>query len=114
MEHSRTEISTAYHESGHVVALLLIKKKFKFVQIKVKGGNVKRTRPLNTELWKTKCFFNPVQNHMFFELSFVTTAGFIAEYIYRKRGNYKGAMSDLRVWVFIVLNHLPKKMRRSY
>jgi hypothetical protein len=114
MNNSKRLISTAYHETGHVLALLLIRKKFKLVQINVKGGKVKRTRPLNTEIWKSRSFFNPAENHKFFELSFITVAGFIAEYIYRGRGNYRGAMSDFRVWVFLVLNQLPKKMRRSY
>ena len=75
MNYTKREISSAFHESGHILAMHLVGEKFKtavIIQGKIRDindgkadGNVIRENPIDELKWRTMSFFDPKDNDGF-------------------------------------------------
>ena len=118
-------IDAAYHEAGHVVALILINRRFKYVTIvpeenkddpfPVKTlGHVKEYPLKNKYQWEINYFFDPSVIDKYLKDDFTKVAGIIAEKIHTGKFNNLGARGDFRNWVDTTLHDLPEKLSLSY
>jgi len=117
-------ISTAYHEAGHVIALLLIKRRFKYVSIvpeKSKNayesgtlGHVKSFPLRNKYQWEINTFLDPAIFDKYFKDDFVKVAGLVAEKIHTGRFNNLGAGGDFRKLFYTTLMDMPDKLSLGY
>lgn len=109
--------TTAYHEAGHALALILLKRKFKYVTIRPdqdSKGQVRyhgNSRKVNTERY---FIFNPSDFQRYFKHDFKTIAGMVAEKMYTGRSNNAGAKSDYDIWIDVTLLDLPEKFSLVY
>jgi len=121
---SKGIINAAYHEAGHVLALLLATRRFKYVTIvpeNMKDGYGIETsvhiRGIPSEIknqWEIPSFFKPVKFNRFFRNDFINVAGLVAEQIYTGKKNKTGAGGDFEAWINVTLLGLPNKLNSKY
>src|ERR1035437_2275020 len=109
------KINAAYHEAGHVLALLLTNRGFKYVTIVSENRNYgygiepsKYVRGIPSEInnqWEIPSFFNPID--------FIKVAGLVAEQIYTGTKTI-GAVEDFEKWINVSLLGLPDKLSLKY
>jgi hypothetical protein len=118
------KINAAYHEAGHVLALLLTNRGFKYVTIVSENRNYgygiepsKYVRGIPSEInnqWEIPSFFKPVKFNRFFRNDFINVAGLVAEQIYTGKKNKTGAGEDFEEWINVTLLGLPNKLNSKY
>ena len=121
---SKGIIYAAYHEAGHVLALLLTNKRFKYVTIvpeNMKDGYGIETsghvRGIPSEIkneWEIPSFFKPAKFNRYFKNDFIKVAGLVAEQIYTVKNNKTGADGDFEEWINVTLLGLPDKLSSKY
>jgi len=121
---SKGIIYAAYHEAGHVLALLLTNKRFKYVTIvpeNMKDGYGIETsghvRGIPSEIknqWEIPSFFKPVKFNRYFKNDFIKVAGLVTEQIYTGKNNKTGAGGDFEEWINVTLLGLPNKLSSKY
>ena len=121
---SKGIINAAYHEAGHVLALLLTTRRFKFgtivpenmkdeYGIKTSG----QVRGIPSEIknqWEIPSFFKPVNFNRYFKNDFIKVAGLVSEQIYTGKSNKTGAGDDFDEWINVTLLGLPDKLNSKY
>jgi len=117
-------IKAAYHEAGHVLALLLTTRRFKYVTVvseNMKNGYGIKTswhaKGIPAEIknqWEIPSIFKPVNFNRYFKNDFIKVAGFVAEQIYTGKNNKTGAGGDLEEWINVTLLGLPNKLSSKY
>jgi len=120
---NKITIGAAYHEAGHVVALLLTDRRFEYVTIVPTKGKVDKSIKLGhvkTKPYKFKkgdvtlSFFMPNEFQSFFRYNFLNIAGHVTEKIRTGRYDNLWDSSDFRKLVYITLENCPDNLRRSY
>ena len=117
------KINAAYHEAGHVLALLLTNRGFKYVTIVSENRNYgygiepsKYVRGIPSEInnqWEIPSFFNPIEFIKYFKNDFIKVAGLVAEQIYTGTKTI-GAVEDFEKWINVSLLGLPDKLSLKY
>jgi ATP-dependent Zn protease len=121
---SKGIINAAYHEAGHVLALLLATRRFKYVTIvpeNMKDGygietsvHISRIPSEIKNQWEIPSFFKPVKFNRFFRNDFINVAGLVAEQIYTGKKNKTGAGGDFEEWINVTHLGLPNKLSSKY
>jgi hypothetical protein len=116
--------NTAYHEAGHVLALLLTSRRFKYVTIipeNIKDVDGIKTswhaRGIPSEIknqWKIPSFFKPINFNKYFKNDFIKVAGLVAEQIYSGNNSKTVAGRDFEDWINVTLLGLPDKLCSKY
>src|SRR5664280_2141978 len=112
----KENINAAYHEAGHVLALLLTNRGFKYVTIVPVNRNYgygiepsKYVRGIPSEInnqWEIPSFFNPIEFIKYFKNDFIKVAGLVTERIYTGT-NTIGAGEDYEKWINVSPLGLP-------
>ncbi len=120
---NKENINAAYHEAGHVLALLLTNRGFKYVTLvpenRNKGYGIepsKYVRGIPSEIynqWEIPSFFNPIEFIKYFKNDFIKVAGLVAEQIYTG-ANTIGASEDFKKWINVSLLGLPDTISLKY
>ena len=121
---SKGIINAAYHEAGHVLALLLTTRRFKVVTVvpeNMKDGYGIETsghiRGIPSEIknqWEIPSFSKPVKFNRYFKNDFIKVAGLVAEQIYTDKNNKTSAGEDFEEWINVTLLGLPNKLSSKY
>jgi hypothetical protein len=121
---NKGSINAAYHEAGHVLALLLTTRRFKSVTIipeNMKDVDGIKTswhiRGIPSEIknqWKIPSFFKPVNFNRYFKNDFIKVAGLVAEQIYTGRNNKTSVGGDIDAWINVTLLGLPDRLNSKY
>lgn len=108
--------ATAYHEAGHVLAFLLLNRKFKLVTIKPDGVSLGAVnhRKVSGSKFEASSVTNPDQLAKFFTHDFIAGAGFVAEKLFSRKNNLKGAASDFLQIYNSTLQDLPERFSQKY
>jgi hypothetical protein len=118
------KINAAYHAAGHVLALLLTNRGFKYVTIVPENmkddygiktsGQVRGIPSEINNQWEIPSFFNPIEFIKYFKNDFIKVAGLVAEQIYTGKSNKTGAVDNFDEWINVTHFGLPDKLNSKY
>lgn len=116
------KLSIAFHEAGHVIAMVLTSTPFKYVEIKQRKekngmtslGRVVRRNKSEPKEEDDYFMLNPVDLMKFFKEDFIGYAGIVSGKLHSGKINILSGVFDKDIWAYNNGPNIPKKLTSKY